>query len=52
MLLATSVLGGVSVGVPWFRDGALRVFWDMESGWVFTPAHLKAEFQFKNGARG
>lgn len=44
LLLATSVLGGVSVGVPWFRERALRVFWDMESGCVFTPVHFKAVF--------
>lgn len=42
-LLLTRVLGGVSVGVPRLRGRALRAFWDIESGWVFTPLHLTAK---------
>lgn len=45
LLFITSVLGGVSVGVPRFRGRALRAFWDIESGCVFTPVHRTAEFK-------
>lgn len=44
-LLLTRVLGGVSVGVPRLRGRALRAFWDIESGWVFTPLHLTAKWK-------
>lgn len=43
LLFIIRVLGGVSVGVPKLRGRALRAFWDIESGCVFTPLHLTAD---------
>lgn len=48
LLFISRVLGGVSVGVPRLRGRALRAFWDIESGWVFTPLHLTAEVKPQN----
>lgn len=42
LLLIIRVLGVVSTGVPKFRGRALRAFWDMLSGWVFTPLQRTA----------